>query len=157
MNVIALEQPFQSHFMLPFRQNLPLLIQPAVTLISTHSMPIQHSLIPLGTMNPRIKQIDNYTVYLDHKMGSGSSSIVYRAKDNRTNEEVCVKSVECCGLATHQKNMLFRESTILMKIHHPNVLRCHDVIDKGTNLYIITEFCPQGDLLQKITAEGPMQ
>jgi len=104
----------------------------------------------------RSKQLDHYSIFLDQPVGAGSFSVVYRSKDNRNGEEVCVKVVECAGISQAQKNMMLRESKFLRQLSHPNILRLLDVMDKGTQFYLVTEYCPQGDLYQKIMAEGAM-
>lgn len=53
--------------------------------------------------------------------------------------------------------MLLRESKFLKQLSHPNILRLLDVMDKGSQFYLVTEYCSQGDLLQKLISEGPMQ
>jgi len=52
---------------------------------------------------------------------------------------------------------MLRESKILRQFNHPNILRLLDVIDKGAQFYLVTEYCPQGDLYQKLVMEGPIQ
>lgn len=53
--------------------------------------------------------------------------------------------------------MMYRESKILRQLNHPNIMKMLDVIDKGVQFYLVTEYCPQGDLYQKLIAEGAMQ
>jgi hypothetical protein len=60
------------------------------------------------TAHARIKQVDKYSIYLDYKIGSGCSSVVYRGRNNQTQEEVCVKHVDCMALLPGQKNMVVR-------------------------------------------------
>ena len=70
---------------------------------------------------------------------------------------MCVKVVELANIGQVQKNMMFRESKILRQLNHPNILRLIDVLDKGSQFYLVTEYCPQGDLNKKLTTEGPIQ
>jgi serine/threonine-protein kinase ULK/ATG1 len=54
-----------------------------------------------------------------------------------------------------QKNMMLRESKFLRQLNHPNILKCHDFMDKGLQFYLVTEYCPLGDIYAKLTTEGP--
>lgn len=102
------------------------------------------------TPQPRTKQIDNYMIYLDYQVGSGASSVVYRGRDLRTQEEVCIKHVDCLALLPGQKTMVIREAQFLKQLNHPNILKCTEVLDSGSSLYIIGEYCAQGDIYEKL-------
>lgn len=111
---------------------------------------------PQSAPQSRMKQVGNYIIYLDCKVGSGESSVVYRGINTQTQEEVSVKYVDCMALQPGQKNMVLREAHFLKQLNHPNILKCTDVLDSGSNLYIIGEYCSQGDLYNKLQKEGPM-
>ena len=38
------------------------------------------------------------------------------------------------------------EIDIMKKVEHPNIVRLHDVYQTNNNMYIVTEFCEDGDL-----------
>lgn len=42
--------------------------------------------------------------------------------------------------------MLNRQIKIIQISKHDNVIRCIDVLKSSNNCYIITEYCPDGDL-----------
>jgi len=120
------------------------------------SYPVQQLVFGVSPHTSKTQQVDCYTIFLDKKVGSGCSSIVYKAKDNRTQEEVCIKVVDCQGMLPAQKAMILRESKFLRQLSHSNILKCFDVIDKGGSFYIVTEVCPQGDLYKLILKEGAL-
>ena len=45
---------------------------------------------------------------------------------------------------------LFEEIEILRKLEHPNIMKIYEYFIDENNIYIISEFCDQGDLLGKI-------
>lgn len=136
----------QPSYQVPYQQQL---VQPS------YSAYLASSVKPM-TAQPRVKQVDKYTMYLDYQVGSGASSVVYRGRNTLTGEEVCVKYVDCLQLQPGQKNMVLREAQFLTQLKHPNILKCTEVLDSGSSLYIICEYCEQGDLYEKILKEGPM-
>jgi 5'-AMP-activated protein kinase catalytic alpha subunit len=43
-----------------------------------------------------------------------------------------------------------REIKILKKVRHPNVIQLYEIIETNTELYLIMEFCPNGELFDYI-------
>jgi serine/threonine protein kinase len=50
--------------------------------------------------------------------------------------------------------LLNREIQLLRDIKHQNVISCLDVLMTANNCYIVTEYCPQGDLGSIIAKKG---
>ena len=48
------------------------------------------------------------------------------------------------------------EITILKKLDHPNIMKIFECFDDEKNIYIISDFCDQGDLLGKLEKLGKM-
>ena len=40
------------------------------------------------------------------------------------------------------------------RLHHPNIIRLYEVIETPTEIYIVTEFAPGGELFTRINQEG---
>lgn len=55
-----------------------------------------------------------------------------------------------------ENDQLNTEIEVLKKMQHPNLIHCHDVYSTVNNCYIITEFCDQGDLENRITTRGKL-
>jgi len=70
--------------MFPPRPSMQWGLSPQVTVVSpkTYHTPMMFGVAK--QQQARVRQIDNYTVFIDQAIGAGSSSIVYRAKDSRT-------------------------------------------------------------------------
>ena len=43
-----------------------------------------------------------------------------------------------------------REIKILKKVRHPNVIQLYEIIETNSELYLIMEFCPNGELFDYI-------
>lgn len=52
------------------------------------------------------------------------------------------------------KDILNVQTEALKKLKHPNIIQCHDIFSTVNNCYIITEFCDQGDLKNKLAYRG---
>jgi serine/threonine protein kinase len=52
------------------------------------------------------------------------------------------------------EELLNREIRLLKELKHENVISCHDVLMTANNCYIVTEYCPQGDLAALLTKKG---
>ena len=52
------------------------------------------------------------------------------------------------------EEMLKREIRLLRELCHRNIIACRDVLMTANNCYIVTEFCPQGDLAALLAKKG---
>ena len=59
-----------------------------------------------------------------------------------------------------QQNILkyaMTERKILSTINHPFVVKLHYAFQSETKLYLVMDYCPGGDMLKMIKAEGTMK
>jgi serine/threonine-protein kinase ULK2 len=85
----------------------------------------------------------------DKYLGKGRFSVVYLGTEKQTKNKVAIKII---NLTHANKKMLeyIEQEVIILQIikqsPHPNVVYCHDIIKKDDHVYIIMEFCENGDL-----------
>ena len=80
-------------------------------------------------------------------IGSGSFGKVKKAYSKKHRREVAIKIVS--PLATKEEfrdRFLQREKQFSYVANHPNVVRCFEIIECGTKVYIILEYVQNGDL-----------
>ena len=53
-------------------------------------------------------------------------------------------------------NNLLDEINILKKLEHPNIMKVYEYFDDSINIYIVTELCDQGNLLEKMEKLGSL-
>ena len=80
-------------------------------------------------------------------MGEGSYASVYWGKSLETGETVAVKVIDkkLFVNAYNLKNIQ-SEIDIMKMVSHENIVKLHDIYQTTNNMYIITEFCEDGDL-----------
>ena len=92
-----------------------------------------------------IKQVSNY--YLIEEIGSGASSKVYLAVDDRKDELVAIKAIPMQNLKKDNGEInLQRETKILHKLKHNNIVKIKDFLKTQKNNYVIIEYCNGGSL-----------
>lgn len=96
------------------------------------------------------KMVGNYRYSLDAFIGSGAFSKVYAGFDPN-GEMVAIKVIERKGLDKLLFEQLRNEILIMQNLKHPNIVRLFDVIETQNNIYVITEYCPDGDLESQLT------
>jgi serine/threonine-protein kinase ULK/ATG1/polo-like kinase 4 len=52
------------------------------------------------------------------------------------------------------EELLTREVRLLREVAHEHVIACREVLMTANNCYIVTEFCPQGDLAALLAKRG---
>ncbi len=69
---------------------------------------------------------------LEQRLGEGGMGVVWEATNLRTHRTVALKILK--AETKEQRHRLFREGRIAGKLHHPNIVEVHDVIelDDGT-------------------------
>ena len=91
-----------------------------------------------------IKVIENYTYQSNNSLGEG----VYLGTEKNTGEKVAIKKIELSifNKDKYLENSIRSEIKLLQKFTHPNIIKFIDVLNSKSNLYIVTEYCKDGDL-----------
>jgi serine/threonine protein kinase len=89
-------------------------------------------------------------------IGSAASSVVLLVTDP-TGQQYAAKCVKRDFLICDSNFEYFeREVRLLQFIHHPNIVRLHDVVYQTDNIIVIMEFCELGDLFEELARNGAM-
>lgn len=105
--------------------------------------------------NPK-KKIGNYQ-YLK-LIGKGAFSEVYLAAD-KSQELRAIKQIPKKNLIQNLKlkELIRQEVQILKACNSPNITKFYDFIETSNNIYIILEYCKDGDLKQFIKKYSPLE
>ncbi|KAM3130612.1 hypothetical protein pb186bvf_017309 [Paramecium bursaria] len=97
------------------------------------------------------KSIGEYSYILSNQIGVGQFSKVFLGK-NKNGEQVAIKVIDKKRI---QKDNIFErlfqnELKIMFKLHFKSILKLYRVEETQNNLYLITEYCKDGDLYSQI-------
>lgn len=100
------------------------------------------------------------TLQLVDILGTGAYGVVYSAIDRKDNVQYAVKCLSkfnADGTPLDRRQLSFQTREI--RLHylasdHPNVVSMLKIIDNPDCIYVILEYCPEGDLFYNITECG---
>ncbi|GJE86659.1 Pkinase-domain-containing protein [Phanerochaete sordida] len=109
------------------------------------------------------RTVGNGQYQLIHMLGSGSYGVVYRAIDlawsyssssSRTSPRTAVKVLHKAALSPSALQRVRREVSAHREMSsHPNVVSMHDAFEDKENIYIVLDYCPGGDMFEKVVDE----
>ena len=92
--------------------------------------------------------INNYE--FKKTLGEGNFAKVKLSIFKPTNEEFAIKIINKNKLKHKMKNTIFRETEIISKLKHPNIITVFKMVEDLENYYIIMENCKRGELFDYI-------
>jgi serine/threonine protein kinase len=108
----------------------------------------------------RLGRAINGELLLSGILGIGAYGVVYTAVDTNTSEKYAVKCIckyntQGTRLSRRQMNRRLRELSLHCKAStHPNIVPIFKVIDDYDGIYVVMEYCPEGDLFWNICHRG---
>ena len=86
-------------------------------------------------------------------MGKGTFGKVKLAIHLLTNEKVAIKILEKSRIKDKKDiERISREIKILKKVRHPNVIQLYEIIETDKELFLIMEYCHNGELFDYIVS-----
>ena len=82
----------------------------------------------------------------------GSSSKIYLAKSNYTNEKVVIKAIKKSRFHQNLEDLLLLEKEIesLKILKHRNIITLYEIYESQNFIYLVREYCPGKDLIEKL-------
>ncbi|KAA0200261.1 MAP/microtubule affinity-regulating kinase 3 [Fasciolopsis buskii] len=94
------------------------------------------------------------TYLIDRTIGKGIFSVVKLATHTITGINLAIKIIDKTRLDAENLTKIYRESEILKKLHHPNIVKLFQVMETPRLLYIAMEFLPNGEVFDYIANHG---
>ncbi|XP_057429625.1 CBL-interacting serine/threonine-protein kinase 11-like [Lotus japonicus] len=89
---------------------------------------------------------------LGRVLGCGAFAKVHYARNVQTGQSVAVKIINKKKLAgTGLASNVKREIAIMSRLHHPHIVRLHEVLATKTKIYFIMDFVRGGELFAKVS------
>ena len=94
--------------------------------------------------------MENYEIIT--KIGKGNFGSIYKIRRKSDSKIFCWKEMDYGHMTQKEKQSIVNEVNILREFRHPNIVKYYDrIIDKkNTKIYIIMEYCENGDINQLI-------
>jgi serine/threonine-protein kinase ULK/ATG1 len=93
---------------------------------------------------------------IGEEIGRGSFAVVYRGLNPRTEQTVAIKAVIKSKLTNKLFQNLQDEIKILKKIRHGNVVGLVDCLSNNDYIFLIMQYCSQGDLSVYIKTQAKL-
>lgn len=87
------------------------------------------------------------------KIGSGSFATVFAGRRRADNMEVAIKAIDEKS-KNFAKEDLEVEVSVLLRVHHPNIIKLYEVFESKDFFYMILEKVDGGELFDHIIARG---
>lgn len=89
-------------------------------------------------------------------LGAGSTGKVKLGTHNETGQQVAIKILRKDLLTSNPslRRKVEREVAAMKLLDHPNVVALYDVLQSSKYLYLILEYCPNGELFHYLRSEG---
>jgi len=100
-------------------------------------------------------EINPEKIYIKKKMlGSGAFGEVWRVYHKELDKDFAMKIIKKRKNKSNDEKEILNEIEILKKLDHPKILKIIDFYSTLKKYYIITEYCPEGELFNEIIKVG---
>ena len=93
--------------------------------------------------NPDYTIVGEYVVQ-KKPIGRGAFSKIYYGYHISTKIDVAIKRIKL-KRSKNMQRMITREIDVMRKLDHPNIIKLYDVIYNSNTIYIVLEYCKNGD------------
>lgn len=98
------------------------------------------------------KVVDNYV--LERQIGKGQFGEVYKSYNKVTGEDIAVKTINRQSLKGKFYELLENEIKVLRSCNNINIIKLHDIKKTKNNIYLMLEYCNEGDLMGYLKEKG---
>ncbi len=110
---------------------------------------------PHAALEPGYRVAQRFVI--ERKLGEGGMGAVWLARDEKLGEHVALKVIRDALLSDPTVVERFkREVTAARRVHHPNVVRLHDLGDETGMLFLSMEYVEGESLAERIRRRGAL-
>ena len=96
------------------------------------------------------KEVPVGDYFITKKIGKGSFSNVYKAYHKDSKLVFALKIIDIVNFSPKLLESLDNEIKILINIDHPNIVKLHETVRSKNYIYLVLDYCENGDLHQYI-------
>ena len=89
-------------------------------------------------------------------LGTGAFGEVWLVRNNELQKDFAMKIIKKTANSQLEENEIMNEISILKQLDHPKILKILDFFSTSKLYYIITEYCPNGELYNEIVNKGKL-
>ena len=109
-----------------------------------------NNIVQLSTGTP----LDNYKI--EEKLGEGAFGAVFRVKHKDIGVDRAMKKLTGKDQKDKEKEKeILNEIEMLKSLDHPNIVKVFEFYNTNDGYYIITEYCKEGELFDRIMESAP--
>ena len=91
------------------------------------------------------------------EVGRGGFARVFKATHKSTGIEYAIKQIDKFEMARKRfESRVKSEITIQLQMEHLNILQLHDVFEDENYVYLLLDYCPNGDLSKYMKNNGKL-
>ena len=125
-------------------------------------IPVSKTVMPINkivALNNEVivsgNEVNPEKIYIKKKLlGSGAFGEVWLVRHKDLEREYAMKIIKKRKNKSNEEKEILNEIEILKKLDHPKILKIIDFYSKIKKYYIITEYCPEGELFNEIIKVG---
>ena len=100
-------------------------------------------------------EVNPEKIYIKKKLlGSGAFGEVWLVRHKNLERDFAMKIIKKRKNKSNEEKEILNEIEILKRLDHPKILKIIDFYSKVKKYYIITEYCPEGELFNEIIKVG---
>ena len=100
-------------------------------------------------------EVNPEKIYIKKKLlGTGAFGEVWLVRHKDLERDFAMKIIKKRKNKSNEEKEILNEIEILKKLDHPKILKIIDFYSKVKKYYIITEYCPEGELFNEIIKKG---
>ena len=100
------------------------------------------------------RQIGDFV--LEKKIGEGQFGEVFKGYDKKTGREVAIKAISRDLVKGKFRTLLENEIKVLRACNNINIVKLYDIKKTQHNIYLILEYCNEGDLQEYLASKGSL-
>jgi len=126
----------------------------AIKLLQPSVPPPRRPKITAAAAAKMAESVINQKYEVKKEIGRGAFSVVKLGVNKKTKEKIAIKIIDRSNVGKDYEKNLRMEMEILQRVHHPNIIQLHEMIEEDNKIYFVMELVTGGELFDRIVEKG---